>query len=689
MNHPGPEGLELFDEPARGGYRPGLRAETLGQRSEVPVLAALLACMAHGAIGGEEDGATVSVTISGNHLEVDGRSEIPDGLFGVFSLEQSIDDHRRAGIRGLRSIRAAPDGSWTRPPEGVTTVCDCLYDRFVPALQVSDPADWEERFRNLIRKRGENLREEGGEGVTFVMELWNEPYLNWVVKPGVNHLPGYYEERWAFPGAPALLRGQEEPTRFLVWQPGLVPRLVGAGVPNAFEISRGPPAEEGREWQINGTTYRWERGWTVEDPTRRGWWPGKQSVAWYLELARVAAEENRAAGENFHLSVGWGCNLLQEDFRIWEDCHRPLLENLPEGVDDIHDHHYGIETEAVAATVEMAKAVAWNAHRRRITFHTSETLGTIELDGEHLGESRPNRGAAGVASAAGAFAYCLRDLVGALHFYPGCVGSRFTYDPRMGELLALRTLRGLGGSRIHTASSDDRVWSVAALNEDGLEVALYNDTHEGKRVVLSPPDGFGDTRCVAYVGRLIPLRMIPAPPDEESSWCIEHYVAPPATLKESEPAFAVTAESLSPDGEGRFEVDLPPLLGGCVYFSAPAEGTPRRGHRRVRTIYFRRDGDADTAGWTIDLSDPALEPDSLRIRLAVAAETPTTLVLECRSLAGTTNLSFDLRSGLQIAEAELPGRWLEGTMSLRVPVAPDVAIKAVSARAIETTPVDR
>lgn len=444
----------------------------------------LLACLA-----GAGAAETV-VEVGPRERVVEGETTLAAGMIGAFPLADAEAAARTWRLGAVRRIEAAPGATWMAVPDGVETAVETLYDRFVPALTVSDPQGWRAQLAALAAARAAAPRRPG---VRYLVEFWNEPYHNWVTKPGVNHDPVHYDGFRALLGGPVHLRGEIAPTEHMVWERGLRAVLEsGNGVPLPTEVGRAPKREAGFAWQVGKRHYRWIESYVPVDTTRVGWWPGKQDVLWYRRMLAAFAE-SMAGADGVAVSGGWGCFPFQERGGLWDDCYAPLIAGLPPTVRDVHEHHYGIDARHMVASYELA--AAWADERlagARLRLHCTETCGQMHL----LSTRDPRRlegGRSGERSerAWGTLHYTLRDIIGMWCWQPDRARTRIAFEPGPGEDLAFRLLRPVRGRLVAWRCDDPGLWVTAARDGATLSVALWNDGWEPRavRLRLAAPAG--------------------------------------------------------------------------------------------------------------------------------------------------------------------------------------------------------
>lgn len=441
------------------------------------------------------DEATLRVT--GRDLVVNGVADVPRGLFSVHAARLSPELVADWGVEGVRLIHHVPSGRPSTNP--APFVLDCFYDRYQPALLLTRP-DWEEHLRDLGRRHGEALAAQGGR--THAVEFWNEPYLNWATKPGVNYDGLHYNLDEAGADRPVVARLGGEFLTNLQWH---------ALSPVAFPCAAaGPPAEEAlrlleRTGQVDylatrfmpagtgrGEAFRWRgrdyvvgQRWWVRDRSQPSWWSGAVNREFYLRMAAPFASELKRACPDVPFVAGWGFHIFESSWRAWDLLHRPTLDALHPWIDGYGEHHYGVDPRRVAASYEIADAYMRHRWNKRIGFWNTEAGGM--QDPERPDALRPLPEGRTLDESRGAAAYFLRDVLTMLRHVPDKARMRCAHDPQVnsGVPAAFRLLKSLRGNLVEVRGPDNGVWAVAARSERRLTVACYNGTAEARSESLA------------------------------------------------------------------------------------------------------------------------------------------------------------------------------------------------------------
>lgn len=459
------------------------------------------------------DEATFRVT--GRDLVINGIAEVPRGLFSVHAAQLDAERVEDWGVEGVRLIHLRPSGVPGTTP--APFVLDCYFDRYQPALSLIRP-DWESQLRDLGRRHGEALAAQGGRN--HAVEFWNEPYLNWAAKPGVNYDGIHYNLDDAGTNRPVVGRLGGESYTNLQWSACVpVAFLCPTGGPSAAEAldplertgsvdylaTRFMPAGIAR-----GEKFRWRerdyvvgRRWWVRDRSQPSWWSGTVNRGLYLQMAAPFAAELKRANPDATFVAGWGFHIFESNWRAWDLLHRPTLDALHPWIDGYGEHHYGVDPRRVAASYEIADAYMRHRWNKRIGFWNTEAGGMQDPErpdalralpeGRTLEESR------------GAAAYFLRDVLTMLRHVPDKARMRCAHEPQVnsGVPAAFRLLKPLRGRLSEVQGPDNGVWAVAARSERRLTVVCYNGMAEARSESLAVAAPAGTKLADATLRRLV------------------------------------------------------------------------------------------------------------------------------------------------------------------------------------------
>lgn len=430
------------------------------------------------------------IKVSGKILSYNGATKVPIGLFGVHSGNfQGFNAQtvQKWGIESVRTIQVVPSGNTYNPPTGINQVVDCWFDRFQPARNVEQPLSWKSFIHQRATQYAAAISSLDRE---VIFEFWNEPYLNWAYKPGVNTDPQFFDTTGRTLGGPCRIKGKTEPEPFLKWK--------------TAQWYNSPHWAANRQGLYNAISTAWNQMLTVRnipypgltgalltgdvfnagtnrqfevvealrpvDTTQLSFYSGKQNSLYYNEMYGATADTLRKLNPNLLLAAGWGFEVHKDDWKPWPDLFKPLIDQHHEKIDVIHEHHYGMDTRIVAADYETMYAYTFNKFDRRLKFINTETGGFLDPQrpgnpGNSPGSVSPKR------RALNAFVYNSKDILYLLAHSPDKAYARAIHEPQNtngGAGYALQNLKSLRGSLLHAASNNSQVWPVASLAGDSL-----------------------------------------------------------------------------------------------------------------------------------------------------------------------------------------------------------------------------
>ncbi|MFP4354311.1 MAG: hypothetical protein ACLFUJ_04235 [Phycisphaerae bacterium] len=447
----------------------------------------VLACCAIGlfaAVAGSESPATV--TVIGQGREVNGQSRVPVGLFGVHNfrgdLDKAIDQW---GITMDRKITWTPNGKPIQPRKGLAMFIECWYDRYQPAV-VLQRKDFKSFLEDLARKYGQAAKESPWK--QHIVEFWNEPYLNWATKPGVNYDGRFYESEGRKPGAPMTIKGWDKPTEYLVWDGPRKLAMIRGQIDYVQSRYLPDNLKPGDVWKRGSRKYQVVQRWWGKDPTQKHYWSGKQNVQFYLWMYEPFARTLKQTNPDVTVLGGWGFNIYNEGWDSWRMLYKPLIDQCWQWTDGIHEHHYGGDTRKVAASYEVAYAYTLGNYGKRLKFYNTEAGGMLDPEQP---VARPVYHGSGLDRLRGGMTYTLRDIIGMVADVPDKAAARATHQPDPnGEKFAYLMLRDLRGRLMHVTTDQPKVWAVASVNGDKLAIVIFNDNAaQNVRVQVNPPAG--------------------------------------------------------------------------------------------------------------------------------------------------------------------------------------------------------
>ena len=336
----------------------------------------------------------IPITVTGRALTINGATAIPRGLFGVHAVP--LTDERVAdwGIEMDRIINHTPGGTnavidgirtetdakgKTRTlgrPKALSSVVECLYDRFQPAVRIPRK-DGREFLADIGKKYGEHARTTGQQ---HYIEFWNEPYLNWATRPAVNYHGLYYDQTAAQPGQPMKLLTTGEEFPGLVWDrqifftlkpgnkqvdyftSGYLPREGQPGETVKLRFGIGEVTlTDGAEIKLFGPRLL-SLEWSGKDLSQKYYWSGEVNRRFYIEMFEAFGRSLKETNPDVKLAAGWGFNFFNENWAVWDMLIRPTIDACHPWFDALHEHHYGSDTRMVAASYEVAYAYTLAGH---------------------------------------------------------------------------------------------------------------------------------------------------------------------------------------------------------------------------------------------------------------------------------------------------------------------------------------
>ena len=164
-----------------------------------------------------------------------------------------------------------------------------------------------------------------------------------------------------------------------------------------------------------------------------------------------------------------------------------MIDDHIEIIDGIHEHHYSMDTRIITADYETVFAYAYTKYGKRLKFYNTETGGFVD---PQRPESVTNSGSgfSKGQKALNAFTYHYRDMLYMIDKSPDKAAGRAVHEPQntnKGVEMAFKTLKPLRGTLLHDFTNDENVWSVSALNNDQLVVALFNNDTLPKSLSLN------------------------------------------------------------------------------------------------------------------------------------------------------------------------------------------------------------
>lgn len=452
----------------------------------------------------------VAVHVTGHDLVVGDTAEIPSGLFGVHNVPLDNGRMEDWGVASSRIVRFKPGPQpagfgGKRAPDGLDLLVECFYDRYHPALQLTNPDGWYQHLQQLGAGYAANASDPNRR---YVVEFWNEPYLNWATKPGVNFDPHWYDQSQAQEGGPVHIRGQSEPVPGLEWRTRRWFEIVsgphdfGAYVVQGNLAHRFRRLEPGDEFSHQRWTFRAVDRLVPTDTQQPQWWAGGVAKNWYVAMLRAFGEPLKAANPEVQLIAGWGFHMSQNNWQAWEVLGKPTVDETIDLIDGFHEHHYGGDPRMTAAQYLAINAYGRVQHGKHLDCYNTEA-------GANFDPQRPDQYLSGdekwyartiesvpLRTAHVHAAYLQRDILHLIDVCPDVAVARAAHHPHHdpGSPWGFRQLKALRGPMVATESADWQVWSVASRpSADAMTVVVWNDRRDATTVALSTAAPAGTT----------------------------------------------------------------------------------------------------------------------------------------------------------------------------------------------------
>ncbi|MFP4106568.1 MAG: hypothetical protein ACLFVU_10820 [Phycisphaerae bacterium] len=442
----------------------------------------------------------VQAKVTGEFIDINGHTKIPVGLFGVHAMKdldaRTIEDW---GIEMTRVIHWNPGGGPTIPTEGgklegLEMVIDCQGDRYCPATVLTDP-DYKAFFTRKGKEFARKCEQAGWTGWT---EFWNEPYLNWASKSRINYQSKFYDASNATEGGPVTIKGQDEPVEHLRWRSKLRAVSKRGEVHDNLKLPEGAKPGDTFEaadkrakhhYQRVKQTFTVKKVWEVYDPTQVSWFSGKQNLEYYMWMFLPYAKAVKETNPDVQVIGGWGFHIYMSGWSAWRELYKPMIDRSIKYLDGVHEHHYGSDPRATAASYQVVLAYGMSVYDKWLHCYNTETSG--KADPQMPGVTQKQLADAGLKNAAAAHVYSLRDIMQMLARCPDVAASRAAHSPRSshwgagGDEMTFKLLKDLRGRLVRVVSPDPELWIVAAVNDDQLVIAAFNDSRSEKLMDLS------------------------------------------------------------------------------------------------------------------------------------------------------------------------------------------------------------
>jgi len=440
-----------------------------------------------------------SLNVNGKFIDFNGQTEIPPKLFGIHYSKISDEEQKKYSIEMVRVITQKVDGKPVIPgkhpevPNSIPYVIDCIFDRYQPAL-ILEHKDWEEKLKSIAVNFAIQQK---STGFPQIIEFWNEPYLNWASRPGVNYDAFWFEKlnnSIKIKTTGELVSLLEETQELLpVMQKNNRVHYLAARYVHDY-IRMGKYQTPDGKWQ----PFKYEEGFSFnfrgehcilknvswyKDKTQKSYYSAKFNEYLYSKMFLTFAKEIKEKNPEIKIIGGWDCNMWWDDWTPWETLYKPFIDKTNEFIDGLTEHHYGCDTRMIGAEYEIASNYFKTNYEKNLKFYNTETGGTA--DPEQPGKFLPD---GSNQSPIKNLTYALRDIIHLLYFYPDKAESRAYHMPENspGGLDSFSFLKELRGKLLFSECSEKRIWHVASLNSDNiLCLVIFNDNPNEKTLNLN------------------------------------------------------------------------------------------------------------------------------------------------------------------------------------------------------------
>lgn len=364
-------------------------------------------------------------------------------------------------------LSAALPGLVADPPENEPTEAfyiDTMGDRYQACPVVKNPGSWRDNAENFGRKYAASAK---AAEQTAVMEIWNEPYLNWATRPGEHYKTKYYNESLAEEGGEVTLRDTDI----------VIPHL---------------------RWRKNK-----EDKWEIYDETQFSYWSGRANEYIYNLYAEAVASAVKKENKDTRVVAGWGFRWNEDHWAAWDMLYRPTIDKLWKVIDGLSEHHYQGDTTAMNGSYEVATAYGMTQYGKWLYSYNTETSDLLDVP------ARGNIETPEMVNAAKDYrrmTYNMRDILYCILQSPDKIRGRTVihYDQtRAGMDVAYGgILLNLRGRLVETASDDPDIWVVSSIDgtdpdamppdeSKELVVVVFNNHRESRKMNLKikAPDG--------------------------------------------------------------------------------------------------------------------------------------------------------------------------------------------------------
>ncbi len=437
--------------------------------------------------------SVVNIVVSGKPLSVNGQTKVPESLFGVHLgnfIGYNSDTVFKWGIVSARSIETIPAGAAWMPSNGLKTLVQCWYDRFVPATILTN-SNWKSILQNLGNTYGKTANPSNS---PLMLEFWNEPYLNWAYKPGVNTDIQFYNQSGISENAPVFRNGSIVAEPYLIWRTDMwydSPKWASnrQGVYNAISTEWNKVISAGcfypcQNALVIDSTYRKTTSSEFTprvrlrpvDTTQKSYYSSKQMEHYYNQMYQIVADTIKKLNPAVQMIAGWGMESHKDNWLPWHTLIKPTFDKNIHLIDGYHEHHYGTDTRIIAADYETITAYTDKKYLKRLKFYNTETGGFLDPQRPDGVSSSPGTVTA-AQKALNAFSYNIRDIVYMIDKCPDKAATRAVHEPQNtngGVEKAFKLSKTFRGNMIYDESSDEEVYTITSLNDSLMTTICFN-----------------------------------------------------------------------------------------------------------------------------------------------------------------------------------------------------------------------
>ncbi|TVR12656.1 MAG: hypothetical protein EA401_08560, partial [Planctomycetota bacterium] len=486
----------------------------------------------------------VTISVSGQTMDINGTEMVPGGLFGHFpgggATEMRMGSHREI-FRSYLSDGGNTAHPLTQDPATAVLIDVKGGDRYQSSMRLTQ-ANWQENVRRDGLRTGEALAQfyRTNNRPEIAIEWWNEPYLNWSNRTRRNFDPKYFDVSRAVEGGPVHLTVDGSIAPFLRWTQDVdappwlwksrddwrAGRDANGREYRHRRYSPPPEVADGESYTARDKELTAFTPWHVYDETQFTYWSGRSQLMMYNEPMLAFAGGLKEAYPEAVFLAGWDFRVSEDNWAAWDMLYKPTIDAGIAFIDGVTDHDYGGDVTRMPANYEFVTAYGMTRHNKWLLNYNTEC-------GENSDPSAYPDASQSMRQAGKRWLKAMwsaRKLVHAVATVPDKARSfTFHWFDQQAEgatFMALRTLRG----RLVQARSDDSYVFVAAsidgtdpllprpeYLEPGYEmtIAVFND-HRDARSITIPIEAPTGTQFTGLIERRTRATVVTSDSDEEN-----------------------------------------------------------------------------------------------------------------------------------------------------------------------------